>query len=197
MKIDQPDFEFDYEPGQPAPTTNDEAIVFVGNQGRAKGAAYFSRLEGQVYDRGIVYFTSTQGGGEPEPSFQAGDSSGFGNGYGQVWAYDTRSETLTCVFQSPGPEVLDFPDNVTASPRGTLVVCEDSSGDNYLRGLTRHGKLWDIALNRLTASDGTIRYSDEFAGSTFSPNGRTLFVNIQASRGMSFAIWGPWRSIGV
>jgi uncharacterized protein len=33
--------------------------------------------------------------------------------------------------------------------------------------------------------------------STFSPNGRTLFVNIQASAGMSFAIFGPWREIGV
>jgi hypothetical protein len=197
VRIDEPDFEYDYTPGEPAPTPNDEAIVFVGDQGRARGAAYFSRLEGQVYDRGIVYFTSTQGGGEPETSSQAGDENGFGNGYGQVWGYDTRHETLTCVYQSPGPEVLDFPDNVTASPRGTLVLCEDSSGDNYLRGLTRRGKLWDIALNRLTTPDGTPRYGDEFAGSTFSPNGRTLFVNIQASKGMTFAIWGPWGSIGV
>ena len=28
-------------------------------------------------------------------------------------------------------------------------------------------------------------------------DGHTLFVNIQASRGMTFAIWGPWQSIGV
>jgi secreted PhoX family phosphatase len=196
VRIDEPDFEFDYTPGQPAPTSNNDAIVFVGNQGRAKGAALFSRLEGQVYDRGVVYFTSTQGGGD-KMTVEQDDDNGFGKGSGQVWAYDTRRETLTCVFQSPGAEVLDFPDNVTASPRGTLVVCEDSSGDNYLRGLTRRGKLWDIALNRLVAPDGTPRYGDEFAGSTFSPNGRTLFVNIQASAGMSFAIWGPWRSIGV
>jgi secreted PhoX family phosphatase len=196
VRIDEPDVEFDYTPGQEAPTTNNEAINFVGNQGRAKGAALFSRLEGQVYENGVVYFTSTQGGGDPETVDQD-DENGFGNGFGQVWGYNIRRQTLTCVFQSPGPEVLDFPDNVTASPRGTLVVCEDSSGDNYLRGLTRHGKLWDIALNRLTAADGTPRFGDEFAGSTFSPRGGTLFVNIQASRGMSFAIWGPWRSIGV
>ena len=50
-------------PGQTAPTTNDTAITYVGNQGRAKGAAYFSRLEGQVFEHGVVYFTSTQGGG--------------------------------------------------------------------------------------------------------------------------------------
>ncbi len=193
--IDEPDFLFDYEEGEEAPTTNNEAIVFVGNQGREKGAAYFSRLEGQVYDDGIVYFTSTQGGGAPEEG--DADSGGYGNGFGQVWGYDTRNETLTCVYQSPGQETLDFPDNVTTSPRGTIVICEDSAGDNYLRGLSPDGKLWDIALNRLKSSTGTERYSDEFAGSTFSTDGHTLFVNIQASKGMTFAIWGPWKSIGV
>ena len=39
--------------------------------------------------------------------------------------------------------------------------------------------------------------NDEFAGSTFSPDGETLFVNIQDSIGMSFAIWGPWDRTGV
>jgi secreted PhoX family phosphatase len=190
VRIDEPDFLFEYTPGETAPTTNDEAIVYVGDQGRAKGAAYFSRLEGQVYEDGVVYFTSTQGGGDPEDGTH--DSAGYGNGFGQVWAYDTRSETLTCVYQSPDQETLDFPDNVTASPRGTLVLCEDSSGDNYLRGLTAKGQLWDIALNRIAG-----RFGDEFAGSTFSTDGHTLFVNIQSSRGMTFAIWGPWASIGV
>ncbi len=197
VRIDEPDPEFPYTPGQTAPTANDDAIVFVGNQGRARGAAYFSRLEGQVFEDGVVYFTSTQGGGAPENSVRADDTNGYGNGKGQVWGYDTRRQTLTCVFQSPGEETLDFPDNVTASRHGTLVLCEDSAGDNYLRGLTRHGKLWDIALNRATRADGTPRYGDEFAGSTFSADGRTLFVNIQASNGMTFAIRGPWRSIGV
>ena len=41
------------------------------------------------------------------------------------------------------------------------------------------------------------RFGDEFAGATFSPDGGTLFVNIQAPRGVSFAIWGPWGRIGV
>ncbi|HYG92808.1 MAG TPA: alkaline phosphatase PhoX, partial [Nocardioides sp.] len=78
-----------------------------------------------------------------------------------------------------------------------LVVCEDSSGDNFIRGLSQDGQIWDIALNRLRGSGGNERFGDEFAGSTFSPDGRTLFVNIQAGAGMTFAIWGPWRSIGV
>jgi secreted PhoX family phosphatase len=77
------------------------------------------------------------------------------------------------------------------------VVCEDHVDNNYLRGLTPHGELFDIALNRLTSSAGTPRFDDEFAGSTFSPDGHTLFVNIQASAGMTFAIWGDWRKIGV
>jgi secreted PhoX family phosphatase len=54
-----------------------------------------------------------------------------------------------------------------------------------------------VALNRLRASSGSARFGDEFAGSTFSPDGQTLFVNIQASDGMTFAIWGPWERIGV
>ena len=195
VDIAEPDVEYDYTPGQPAPTPNDTAITHVSSQGMAQGAAGFSRLEGQVYDKGVVYFTSTQGGGAAESGPDT--TSGYGNGSGQVWAYDTRRSTLTCVFQSPGPLVLDLPDNVTTSKAGTLVVCEDSSGDNYIRGLSRHGQLFDIALNRLTTSAGAPRFGDEFAGSTFSPDGRTLFVNIQASAGMTFAIWGRWRSIGV
>ena len=49
--------------GPDAEHSNDEAITFVGNQGRALGAAGFSRLEGAVYDHGWVFWTSTQGGG--------------------------------------------------------------------------------------------------------------------------------------
>ena len=195
VDIDEPDVEYDYTPGDPAPTKQSKALTHVASQGWAQGAAYFSRLEGQVYDRGVVYFTSTQGGGAAMPGTEG--PSGYGNGSGQVWAYDTKRKQLRCVFQSPGPMVLDLPDNVTTSKRGTLVVCEDSSGDNYLRGLTRRGKIWDIALNRLRSSSGAERFGDEFAGSTFSHDGRTLFVNIQSSKGMTFAIWGPWGRIGV
>jgi hypothetical protein len=197
VDIEDPDPTFPYTPGETAPTTNDTAIAYVGNQGRAQGAANFSRLEGAIYDNGVVYFTSTQGGGPAETS-DGPIGDGYGNGFGQVWAYHCRSQKLQLIYQSPGESVLDLPDNITVSKRGTLVLCEDSPGDNYLRGLNRGGQLWDIALNRLRSADGkTERFGDEFAGSTFSPNGETLFVNIQASRGMSFAIWGPWDKMGV
>ena len=100
-----------------------------------------------------MYFCSTQGGGPQEP----GDSDtvgGWGNGTGQIWAYHTRLDILRLVYESPGPETLDFPDNVTTRFGGTLVLCEDNVNDNYLRGLTPLGELSDIALNRLTSATG-------------------------------------------
>jgi uncharacterized protein len=195
VDIADPNPAFPYTPGVPAPTSNNDAISYVGLQGRALGAAHFSRLEGAVFDRGIVYWTSTQGGGIAETGPDT--VGGYGNGSGQVWAFDPRAQQLTLVYQSPGPDVLDFPDNVTTSPRGTLILCEDNVNNNYLRGLSRKGELFDIALNRLRSITGADRSNDEFAGSTFSPDGETLFVNIQASRGLTFAIWGPWGRVGV
>jgi secreted PhoX family phosphatase len=191
VDIADPAPTFPYTPGEPAPTTNDQALVYVGNQGRAQGAAYFSRLEGCVYDNGVVYFCSTQGGGPAETSFGP-IADGYGNGTGQVWAYKIGEDILKLVFESPGGDVLDFPDNVTTSKRGTLILCEDNVNDNYIRGLSRGGQLIDIALNRMAG-----RTNDEFAGSTFSPDWQTLFVNIQATNGLSFAIWGPWTTLGV
>jgi secreted PhoX family phosphatase len=46
------------------------------------------------------------------------------------------------------------------------------------------GETFPLAHNRLG--------DEEFAGATFSPDGATLFVNIQVP-GTTFAIWGPWR----
>jgi secreted PhoX family phosphatase len=197
VDIADPAPTFPYTPGVTAPTTNDAALTYVGNQGRAQGAAYFSRLEGATFTKNKVFFSSTQGGGPAETSLGP-IADGYGNGSGQIWAYDTKAHSLTCVFQSPGPSVLDLPDNLTArSGRGSIVICEDNVNDNFVRGLTSDGQLFDIALNRLRSGTGTDRSNDEFAGATFSPDGGTLFVNIQASAGMSFAIWGPWGRLGV
>ena len=186
VRIDHPDFDFGRPPaGSPPAKTNDEAIQYVSSQGLAKGAAKFSRLEGTIYDSGWVYFTSTQGGLVDAPT-QPDTIGGFGKGRGQIWGYDTKRQTLHMLFESPNAEVLDFPDNVTTSKRGTLVICEDGGDRNFLRALTRKGELFDIAQNRIAT-----QLNDEFAGSTFSPDGRTLFVNIQASRGISTGDLGP------
>ena len=177
--------------------TNDQALVFVGDQGRAQGAAGFSRLEGAKFTRDEIYFTSTQGGGAAEAGPEL--IAGYGNGTGQVWSYHPGSQTLTCRYQAPSNAVLDLPDNITAkSDRGTIVICEDGPAPNYIRGLTRDGELFDIALNQLRSnSTGAPRFGEEFAGATFGPGTDTLYVNIQASAGITFAIWGPWGRIGV
>ena len=202
VDIDDADPTFPYTPGEPAPTANNAAITYVGDQGRAAGAALFSRLEGAVFTKWEVYFTSTQGGGPPETGPQL--TLGYGRGAGQVWSYDPRRSRLTCRYQSPGTDTLELPDNITSrGGRGTIVICEDGPVENYVRGLGHQAGLFDIALNRLTRNnpspDGTFapRFAEEFAGATFSSDGQTLFVNIQASQGVTFAIWGPWGRLGV
>lgn len=184
VDIDDPDPTFTGIP------PNDFAIQAVGKQGREKGAALFSRLEGSAYDKGVVYFCSTQGGAQAE-----GDEapSGFGDGRGQIWAYRTHPGTLQLLYESPRSQVLDLPDNTTVSPRGTLVLCEDGDGFNFLRGLTRGGQIFDFS--RMVEVEGDP--GAEFAGSTFSRDGETLYVNVQSGvKGRSFAIWGPWHRIG-
>lgn len=176
----------DVNPTFPTGIENDPAARWLfQNEAEPKGAALFSRLEGIDYWGGRIYIASTQGGGPfPENAGRAG----FGGGWGQVWVYDTRKETLTLLFESPDQETLDLPDNITVSPRRkSVLLCEDSSGANFLRGLTQNGLIFDFAENRFRGNFG-----DEFAGATFSQDTQTLFVNLQAS-GATFAIWGPWQ----
>jgi secreted PhoX family phosphatase len=162
------------------PETTDGHGVFM--QGFAQGGASFTRLEGCWYDSGNIFFTSTNGG-------IAGE--------GQVWQYDPRREELTLIFESPAEEVLDNPDNITISPRGGILLCED--GDRLgqrLIGLTPAGEVFPFAENNIVLNGekngfvGDFR-GEEWAGATYSPDTRWLFVNIQTP-GITFAITGPW-----
>ncbi|HEX6289092.1 MAG TPA: alkaline phosphatase PhoX [Herpetosiphonaceae bacterium] len=159
----------------PDPTNADLNPLAVYQQGIAQGAATFARLEGCWYGNGSVFLNATSGGDRR---------------LGQVWEYRPRGNSggqLILLFESPSADVLDAPDNLCVSPRGGLVLCEDGRGDQYVRGLTQDGRIFDIAQN-LAYVNGS---ANEFAGATFSPDGETLFVNIQ-NPGLTFAIWGPW-----
>jgi secreted PhoX family phosphatase len=157
---------------------------FVWAQGRAQGAATFARLEGCWYgDEGKIYIVSTSGGGSNR---------------GQVWEYSPARERLRMVFQSPGPEVLNAPDNICVSPRGGLVLCEDGSGEEFLHGLTVDGEIFQFARNTAVLNGerngitGDFRGS-EWAGACYSPDGKWLFANLQGP-GITVAITGPWRA---
>lgn len=168
-----------------SPGTLDAKGVFA--QGQANGGTRFVRLEGCCFGGGLLHFTSTSGGDA---------------GRGQLWRYDPRAERLALAFESGDAAVLDNPDNVTTSPQGALVVCEDGgddperliviSADGRATPLARNAVRLDGERNGLT---GDFR-DEEFAGACFSPDGKWLFVNVQVP-GISFAITGPWAKLGL
>ncbi|WGV25314.1 alkaline phosphatase PhoX [Halotia branconii] len=139
-------------------------------EGFEKGAAQFVRGEGIWYGNGEIYFCCTSGGAL---------------GLGQVWRYIPEKETIELFVESTSVDELDSPDNIVIAPFGDLILCEDGDDEQFLRGVTPDGELYNFARNALN--------TNEFAGACFSPDGKTMFVNIQTP-GITFAIWGPWNS---
>lgn len=156
----------------------------VQRQGFARGGSRFLRLEGCIVAGDTVYFTSTSGGNA---------------GCGQVFALHVGRDTLSLAFESPSERVLDYPDNLCLSPRGGLVLCEDSSQPvQRLYGLDGDGGLFALAANNVVLDGRGGRPAGDFrgaewAGACFSADGRWLFANIY-SPGFSVAITGPWAS---
>ncbi|MFI6346772.1 alkaline phosphatase PhoX [Streptomyces sp. NPDC050560] len=117
---------------------------------------------------------------------------------GQVWFYDPRRRTLTLkvllkVNPDPGKEgAFDGPDNITVSPYGGIVLAEDGEGVSHLFGATDSGRTYPIARNELNIGTAEEPSYSEFTGVTFSPDGRTLYANIQTP-GIMLAITGPWK----
>lgn len=170
------------DPGKPHDDNQlkDNAGVFT--QGLDAGGAIFGRLEGACYSGGRVYVTATDGGNARA---------------GQVWELDIREQSIRLLFESPGAHVLNMPDNVTMSPRGGLVLCEDNmKGNPCVHGVTRDGHIIRLVRNACVLKGerngiwGDFR-DREFTGATFSPDGRWLFLNMQ-SPGLTMAITGPW-----
>ncbi|HEV8695149.1 MAG TPA: alkaline phosphatase PhoX [Lysobacter sp.] len=174
-------------------------------QAWSEGALRMSRGEGIFHADGKMFIVDTSTGV---------DTRGRrGRGYGAVWVLDLATQRLSALFVSSDQSAAHNPDNITVSPRGGVVLCEDpdaapsTSPDAYgpgtrLVGLSRAGEPFYLLKNNveLTASqiagagktiaEGDYRDS-EFAGACWSPDGRTLFVNIQTP-GITFAITGPW-----
>ena len=149
-------------------------------RGFEAGAARFARGEGMWWTNNAVYFACTNGGPRRR---------------GQIWRYvPSLYEGTWRETEQPGtlelfiePDVGSFvanADNLTAAPWGDLIVCEDASGADYLFGVTPAGETYKLGYNQ--AGNG------EFAGSCFSPDGTTLFVNMQV-QGLTVAITGPWE----
>ncbi|HMJ16109.1 MAG TPA: alkaline phosphatase PhoX, partial [Polyangiaceae bacterium] len=96
-----------------------------------------------------------------------------------------RNDTIELVVLFKPGSPYDGPDNITVTPHGYVLACTDGEDDQWLVGIDETGGTFPFALNP--------RGDDEFAGATFSADGRTLFVNIQGAPALTFAIWGPWR----
>jgi secreted PhoX family phosphatase len=151
-------------------------------QAQDLGAAYFDRLEGAWADHGKLYFDATEGGPQ---------------NLGQVWEYDPGRETVTLIYVSTSPQMLENPDNMVVVPQtGDILLCEDSPGEQYIRGVTQDGQIYDFAL--------LLAGTSELAGACFDPDGQTLYVNRYGARGAldtlppddlgtTYAIYGPFE----
>ena len=117
------------------------------------------------------------------------------NSAGQLWrllpgATDTGvagqepAGQLELFLEPNDVKVMKYCDNLTVAPWGHLIVCEDGLGVDFLLGVSPAGEVYKLGRNAQSDS--------EFAGAAFSPDGTTLFANIQFPR-RTFAITGPWR----
>ncbi|MDH4090303.1 MAG: PhoX family protein [Cyclobacteriaceae bacterium] len=150
------------------------------HRGFVNGAARFARGEGMWHGNDEVYFACTNGGKKKA---------------GQVFRYKpspyegTPRENETPggieLFAEPNDkDILKYCDNLTIAPWGDVVLSEDDNHP-FLVGITPAGGYYKLGEN--------VGYESELAGAVFSPNGRTLFVNIQHA-GLTLAIEGPWQS---
>jgi secreted PhoX family phosphatase len=155
----------------------DPAGDTLRQEAKGQGSALFDRQEGIWVGNNRVYFACTSGGAA---------------GAGQIFEYDPNRSVLTLLYESPGPDQLESPDNLVVTPFGDLLLCEDGNDPQYIRGLTKKGRIYDFARTQTRDS--------EFAGACFDQSGTTLFVNQQGlpaaggtgEKGVTYAITGPW-----
>ncbi|MGW0364826.1 alkaline phosphatase PhoX [Streptomyces sp. NPDC002990] len=151
------------------------------------GITHAQKLEGCYWGGPRVHFVS---------SYARSREGAAGDHYGQVWSYDPRRARLRLdVVFGPATDIRlpgESPDNICLAPDGGLMVCEDGGGAQYVLGVTVGGEVYPLARNAQdTGRPGTPQWG-EFAGVTFSPDGRTMYVNAYAP-GTTFAVTGPWH----
>lgn len=160
----------------------------------AKDCLKFNRLEGAWFAAGTLWFCDTNGGEER---------------LGQIFRYTPATNTLELFYEGTDraglPESdagndyarLESPDNITVAPWGDVIVAEDGGGVNRLIGFTPEGQNYVLALHNLPyptleEEELPINFQSEVAGPCFSPDGKTLFFNVQYP-GATFAVWGPFK----
>jgi len=152
-------------------------------RGHAAGGVLFARGEGLWYGDGEFYFTCTNGGAAKVGQVMRYRPSRFEGEMDEA----REPGKLQNFVESTGVEMLNYGDNITVTPFGHLIVCEDAYTDtvaNRLRGITPGGRVYPFALSH---------EQTELAGACFSGDGATMFVNIY-SPAKTVAITGPWRS---
>jgi len=163
---------------------NPETII--RKQAFAKGAAQFARGEGMAIDGNDIFFTCTSGGLKEQGQIFRYNLSPFeGNAKEK-----THPATISLFVEPDDMRIFDYGDNLTIDPRGNLIVCEDRYSNilrNHLRIITPDAKIATLAACRS-------KTHTEFAGVCFSPDGSTLFVNLQED-GVTVAIKGPWDQL--
>ena len=151
----------------------DTDVDDLRKRGAADGAATFARGEGACWADDRLAITCTIGG----PAR-----------LGQVFTYrptTADSGELELIAEATPDSLLRSADNLVMAPWGDLIVCEDATGNCALVGIRPDGSQYAIAYNAYSTS--------ELAGVCFSPDGETMFLNIQYP-GMTLAIRGPWPS---
>ncbi|HYI35319.1 MAG TPA: alkaline phosphatase PhoX, partial [Thermoleophilaceae bacterium] len=127
------------------------------------GSSVFPGGEGIWYWRGVCYFTTKANK--------------------KVWAYDIRKNLMDVLFdrELAKDSSLDAVDNVTISPRGDVLVCED--GGNMEIGLITSQR----AVSPLIRLTGSQQEGSEVCGVVFDPSGRRMYCTSQRAFGVAGA----------
>ncbi|MBL0742536.1 alkaline phosphatase PhoX [Chryseolinea lacunae] len=149
------------------------------HRGFKNGAARFARGEGMWYAHNEIYFACTNGG-----TNRTGQVFRYVPGAHEGTAREKEGPGKLELFAEPNDKnILKYCDNLTVSPWGDVVLCEDDHHP-FLVGITPKGEYYKLGEN--------IGSDSELTGVVFSPDGSTLFVNIQHT-GLTLAIEGPWK----